>query len=191
VNFSLTLGSTGFTGNNIVIYIDSVAGGASDTSMLNDTADGGREAISGVSGNGRTQANFAAGFGADFAISLDSALNGNLFNLSTPTNLGFVQGVSFANPSGTTYTFSLPLSAIGLTLGQSFKFVATLISPTAFRSDETIGTITSIGSNPGFTGAITYSNFNTFTSVVPEPATVLLVGPALLSGMFFIRRRRS
>jgi hypothetical protein len=31
----------------------------------------------------------------------------------------------------------------------------------------------------------------TVTAAVPEPATVLLVGPALLGGMFFVRRRRA
>jgi hypothetical protein len=35
------------------------------------------------------------------------------------------------------------------------------------------------------------ANYTATFTVVPEPATVLLVGPALLGGLFFIRRRRA
>ena len=35
------------------------------------------------------------------------------------------------------------------------------------------------------------NNWEAQITVVPEPATVLLVGPALLAGMFFVRRRRA
>ena len=35
------------------------------------------------------------------------------------------------------------------------------------------------------------ANFTASFTVVPEPATVLLIAPALLGGMFFVRRRRA
>src|ERR1700733_9338528 len=67
VNFSLAAGAA-IGGDNIVFYIDSAAGGFSDTSTFSDNADGGREAISGFnSGNpSRTLATFASGFTADY-----------------------------------------------------------------------------------------------------------------------------
>jgi len=49
------------------------------------------------------------------------------------------------------------------------------------------------GTNGGEDGAADnlYANNLSITAPIPEPATVLLVGPALLGGMFFVRRRRA
>ncbi len=200
VDFSLAAGAAIAGADDVVLYIDSVAGGFGDTSTFSDNADGGREAISGFNSTNpsRTLASFAAGFNADYAIVIDGSGNGNLFQLASGANnsLVFQNGVNLGNV-GNTYTFNTSLASLGLTQGQSFNFVASLISGTAFRSNETIGTstVTNPGAAPnaGFTGTLTFSNFDTYqsTAAVPEPATVLLIGPALLGGMFFVRRRRA
>jgi PEP-CTERM motif len=195
VNFSLTTG-TAFTGNGIALYIDSVAGGLSDTSTLTDHSDGGHEIISGTDGTNRTLATFAPGFGSDFALSIEPTFAG-LFSTAAGGPV-FVTSANITNPSGNIWNFSINLSDIGLTAGGSFNFVASLISGSAYRSNETLGTSTTVPGlvtdtpNAGFNGTTTFSNSNTFgTTAVPEPATILLVGPALLGGMFFVRRRRA
>ena len=46
-NITFTLNNAGgFSGNDFVLYIDSVAGGFADTSAFSDNGDGGRESVS-------------------------------------------------------------------------------------------------------------------------------------------------
>ena len=77
---------------------------------------------------------------------------------------------------------------MGLTDPLSFE--GTLISPTAYRSNETFGaSVTTPGTvgdtpNAGFTGTQTFSTQNTF--VVPEPASIGLLG---LMGSIGFRRK--
>lgn len=197
LNFTLNAASP--LGNDTVIYFDTIGGGFTDTSTLGDHADGGRTAISGTDGTNRSLLTFAPGFAADFALSVEPTFAG-LFQLNAGGNgtLTFVQDAMIMNPSGNTYTFSLNLASLGISPGDQVKFVASLISTTGYRSNETIGTSNTIPGTPGdapnagFNGTQTFSDFNTFqTAAIPEPATVLLVGPALLGGMFFVRRRRA
>jgi hypothetical protein len=195
VNFSLTAGAN-FNSNALVLYIDSVAGGVGSTTTLTDNADGGRTAISGLSGNGRTTATFSAGFGADYAITLEPGVFGGVFNLSTPANFGFVASTGLSGSGTGPFTFSVNKSNLGLTAGSSFGFVGTLISTTGYRSNETIGaSVTVPGSsgdspNAGFTGTTTFNATNTFTleAAVPEPASVGVV--ALCLTAVAMRRRR-
>ena len=70
INFVFSPGTT-FNSNDLVFYIDSEYGGANNTSTYTDTADGGRSAISGLNGSGRTLVTFASGFGADFGVSFE------------------------------------------------------------------------------------------------------------------------
>ncbi len=60
---TLTRGTSNFD-DAFVIYFDSVAGGASDTSSFSDVGDPLRKSISGYNGSGRATVNFPAGFGA-------------------------------------------------------------------------------------------------------------------------------
>ncbi len=62
--------SGGFTGNDLVVYIDSVVGGFPDNSTFFDNADGGRQAVSGSNtGNpSQTLVSFPTGFLADYAL---------------------------------------------------------------------------------------------------------------------------
>jgi hypothetical protein len=192
LNFTYTRGSSDFN-NAIVIYFDSISGGATSTSGFTDTGDGLRKAMSGLDGANRSTLNFAGGFGADYAIALNNGFAG-VWSLSDPANFPFVTSASLlpspATQTETAYTFSLNVSNIGLTpgSGQSFSFFTTYISETAFRSTETFGA--------GFTGspAQGYNTFdaagnNSFTTV-PEPSTYALLGlGALALGGYMARRR--
>ena len=195
VNFELA--TSGFTGNDVVIYLDTIAGGFADTSTFTDNGDGGREAIAGFNATNpsRTTATFASGFGADYALSIEPGNFAGLFNL-TPTAGGSFNFVNSANLGGTStdVTFSINKADVGLpTTGTyAFSFEGTLISTTAYRSNETLGA--SVVTNPDASGNAEFSNPITFTTAdtfstapVPEPASIsLLVGAAA----FGLRRKR-
>ncbi len=192
--------------NIVVFYINSVSGGFADTSTFSDNLDGGRTAISGFnagnnSGNGsRTLATFASGFTADFAIAIDARNNfAGLFGLASGGNnsLTFIRSANLII-NANTYTLSFNAVDVGLvpSAGQSFSFVASLISNTAYRSNETIGTSTTVqgstgaNGNAGFDGTTTFSNFDTYVlTAVPEPGPVALLGVGVIALVVSVRRR--
>jgi hypothetical protein len=191
--------SGGFGGNDVVVYIDSVAGGFNDTSTFSDNGDGGRVAVSGFnSGNpSRTTATFPTGFGADYALEFENNVFTGLFGLVSGGNnsLNFVTGA--APVSGGPYTVTFPISDLGIAPGASFNFDASLISTTAYRSNETIGTsVTTPGSagdapNAGFAGSTVFSTSNSYTTTaVPEPASLGVLGLGALVVAGSSRRRR-
>lgn len=195
-NIDFSIATTGFSGNALILYVDSVAGGVNDTSTFTDTADGGRTAISGFnSGNpSRTLATFPVGFGADYAITVEPGVFSGVFDLSTPANFGYLGSNNIAGTGPV--TFSVSKAALGLpTSGDySFSFVGTLISTTAYRSNETIGasvTVPDTGAAPngGFNGTQVFATGNTFavtSASLPEPSAMVLGLPALA----VLRRRR-
>jgi hypothetical protein len=192
INFSLST-PVNFGGNALILYVDSVAGGVNDTSTLTDTADGGRTAISGFnSGNPtRTVATFASGFGADLAITVEPGVFSGLFSLSNPANFPFVASGGLAGSGPGPFTFSYTRAQLGLGPTDSFSFEGTLISTSAYRSNETIGTSVTVPGTPGdapnagFTGTTTFSTADVFA--VPEPASAGLLG---LGSMVLVFRRR-
>jgi len=195
VDFSLTAG-TNFSGNVLVLYVDSVAGGNNSSSTFTDTADPGRTAISGLSGNGRTLVTFPSLFGADYAITLEPGIFSGTFGLSNPSNFQFLQGNNLAGSGAGPFTFSVAKTTLGLpTSGAySFNFVGTLISPTAYRSNETIGLSVTIPGNvgdtpnAGFTGTQTFSTGNNFAVAVPESSAVCVLA-ALGMAALIIKQR--
>jgi hypothetical protein len=196
INFSLATGVP-FTSNDLVLYIDSKAGGVNNNSTFTDNGDGGRTAVSGYNASNnppsRALVTFPAGFGADFAVSLEPNVFAGLFNLSTPSNFGFVASANLSGSGSGPFTFSLNRSDLGLGPTDPFSFVGTLISTSAYRSNETIGTsVTTPGStgdtpNAGFTGTQTFATGNTFA--VPEPKGIVIVGLVAATGL--LRRRRA
>jgi len=190
--------------NNLVIYIDSVAGGFADTSGFKDTADGSRKAISGY--NSTTQFSvltFANGFSPDYGISLRSVSGdsfGGLWQLANggANSLLFKQNVSLSplnNSSAATYSFSLSLANLGLTpgAGESFTLYATFVSNTGNRSAEAIAGDTIAATAPttlkGFVPftQLSYSSYT--TTVVPEPSTLALFSVAGLALLLRSKQR--
>ncbi len=210
---TITKGPGGFN-DALVIYLDTKAGGLSDTSTYTDVNGGNsdpsardylREAVSGFNGSQRATLTFPTGFAPDYAIALSpssGAQFAGLFDLSTPSNFGFAGSANLTpdnSTSNATYTFSVPLSSLNLTSASSFSFVTTYLNPTSvYRSNESFGNVLlgtpadanlNFGQNP-----VTVANVDTYAgsaAAVPEPATVMLVGPAILAGIFFLRRRRT
>jgi hypothetical protein len=198
-NLTVTVerGSGNFN-DDAVLYIDSVAGGFGDTSQFMDNGDGGRTAISGFnSGNpSQTVATFPSGFLADYAISTENTYMG-LFGLVAGGNnsLNFITGASQSGSNtSASYSVTFPLADIGVTGGQSFQILGSLISTTAYRSNETFGaSVTSPGDGAGnagfsqpqvFASALSYT-----TTATPEPTTLGLLGAGALLAV--ARRRKA
>ena len=205
--FTLTKGSGNFN-DSIVLYIDSITGGFTNTLSFNDQADNLRQAISGASGgttgidaNTRSIVTFNTGFTANYAIALNNAFAG-LWQLNSggDNSLSFVTAANLT-PTGVsnnaTYSWNISVANIGLTAnsGESFKFVGTYLNGgNSFRSDEAIGFSIS-GGNPGAGGIGSYPNTvatSEFTfQTVPEPSTyALLALSAAALGGYVVRRRR-
>jgi len=139
----------GALNDNLVLYIDSQSGGFSSTSGFADDADALRRAISGIDSGAvnRSTLTFPAGFTADYAIALgpSSVSFGGVWSLANggANSLGYIASVN-VTPVGTanaaTYTFSLPVSQLGLTAnsGATFRILGTYISSTGFRSNEAL-----------------------------------------------------
>ena len=191
IHFSLApFGS--FSGNDLVLYLDTQPGGAANNALFTDNGDGGREAISGANNGNPSRAlvNFAPGFLADKAISVEPGVFAGLFDLTNTSSFGFINGGNLAGSGSGPFTFSFSRKDLGLGPKQPFSFEGTLISTTAFRSNETIGNSISIPpGDPGFNGTLTFTAANNFA--VPVPSSVL-GGMVLLGGVgtFHLVRRR-
>lgn len=192
-------------GDELVIYIDSKAGGFTTTSTFTDTGGGGdilRKATSGYDGTLRATLNFAAGFGADLALAISpvQAQFGALFTLDTVGN--FTYGSNGSNgslnltPTGTAtgpFTFSIALANLGVTPGSSFDFISTYgnFHNDIYRSNEAYVTTFTGTTNPDNnfgTNTATATSFSTYITTVPEPsAFAMLLGGA---GLLITRRRR-
>jgi hypothetical protein len=193
LDFTYTRGGGNFN-DAIVLYFDSVGGGATSTADFTDSADGLRRAISGFDGGAnRSTLTFAAGFDADFAIALDTGFAG-LWSLTPTNNFGFLAAAGLA-PTGTSsnavYTFSINVANLGLTAnsGQSFDFFSTYISTTGFRSTETFGATFSGSPSIGYTPFTAAAN-NSFTTV-PEPSTYALLALSGIGLAGYVARRRA
>ena len=198
MSFTLNRGA-GNHNDVLVVYLDTQPGGFANTSLFTDSADGGRTAVSGATATSRTTVNFAAGFGADYALSIENGFIG-VFGLAENGSHTFLfgEGQSGGN-SAPSYTLNLnaaQMAQIGITAGsgETFSFVGTLISPTAYRSDETIGASTTIGAdggpNPGSNNPLTFTESLTFTTV-PEPGTITLGVLGAVAALMYGKRRRS
>jgi len=148
-------GSTGScTGNNhVVVYIDSVSGGPTDTTVLTDTMDPGRSAVSGSNANGSADLTFAPGFAPDFALVINGS-SVNLFRIDVP-GLTFLKtlAVTTIGTNCNAEIGGLTLQDLGLAPGDSFRYVATTLNPNdaagPFRSNEFHGVTTAPSANLG------------------------------------------
>lgn len=188
LNFGFQRGNGGFN-DVIVIYIDSKSGGFNSTANFTDRADPGRRAISGFSFNGaRATLNFATGFTADYAISIEPGFAG-LFQLAENQSHTFVASANVVN-SGTVTELGVTLAQLGMNQGETFRYLATYLNQdNSFRSNEFNGVAFS-GGNPGNGSTVNLgaSDFHSFQSV-PEPTSLSLLGLTALAAMTGYRRR--
>jgi len=208
ISFVFNAGAAFGNDDDLVFYIDSVAGGFNSTSTFADNTDGGHIAISGEDtsnagdSGASTQdiATFAPGFLADYALVLDPTDSfAGLYLLGSGGNgtIVYQEGANYSNPSTNVYDFSLLASNLGLTgtAGSKFNFVGTLISQTAYRSNETIGASattpdTGAAPNGGFDGSQTFSNSDTFTfAAIPEPTSIGLLVCGGVAALVMRKRR--
>ena len=171
--------------------------------VMFDNADGGRTAISGANnGNpSRTLVTFPSGFGADYAMAIENGFIG-VFQLFSGGNgsLQFLFGqAQSGNNLDASYTINMTaaqIAQIGLTAGsgQTFSFDGSLISTSAYRSNETIGASTTVpgdgAGNAGFNNPQTFQQADSFTlTLVPEPGSIGLLALSGLAMLARVRRR--
>ena len=174
-----------------MLYLDTKPGGFTDTSLFSDNGDGARTAISGFNaGNSsRTVVNFSPGFGADYAISIQNSFIG-VYQLVAGGNnsLNYLFGqAQSGNSLASSYSITMTaaqLSQLNLVAGDAtFYLVGSLISTTAYRSNETFGpSVTIPGDSSGNAG---FSNQQTFQGslhdiMIPEPGTASVLGLAMV-----------
>jgi len=195
--FGLLIRGPGNFNDNLVIYLDAGPGGFADTSGFADDADGLRRAISGIefgTANRSIMTNLP-GFLADYAIALgpQSESFGGLWGLASggANSLNYVTSVNLAPLTNTasSYTFSFPVSAIGLTPGSgaTFQLFGTYISSTGYRSDEALpGNVSGIqGWSPFNNTAVTNYTISGMTLMpTPPQLTSVTVSNGTLSFSF-------
>ena len=172
--------------DNLVIYIDSRAGGVLD-SDISDRQDGSRYSVTDPLRDGNID--FGRDFLPDFAIVI-GGFGFVSFELTPGTDITFKE--FFGNPASTTGTSYREASFAKSMLGDlgDFNFVVLYASSDGYLSNESMpGGIA--GDNPGFGTAgtsLTIPGYDRFqVQVVPEPGAWAALG---LGAAAMLRRRR-
>ena len=174
VTFVFNRGMDNFT-NSLVIYIDSKAGGFSNTSGFTDQGDDLRKSISGLGGTNMSALTFPEGFTPDCAIAFDKGFGGIWALQNGPTEHTYITSANLApgtiTETSATYTVTASKVNLGITGGITFKFLGTYISNTGYRSNEAVGDMMT-----GFTEGWVNQTITTFNTYSSPPLPVKLVG---------------
>ena len=204
-----------------VMYIDAGNGGTDLTSLsaLWDSStpyDSTQQAIAGKNESATNNIEFASGFGADYAIAWNNIYAG-LYSLEP--GIGLIELLAISPFSYNNYNIyeiwgamelEFNISQLGLSPGDSFRYVITCLNLDMYRSSEFHGVVgfpenpegyvNNAGFMPGSTVVLSDGDFNTFNSYqtpaspdsnpVPEPASLVLVSTGILSLVSMKRRRR-
>jgi len=194
-NLYIGFAQGGLLNNNVIIELDTRAGGFFDAGM-SDNGDGGRRGASNLALN----ADDAMPFAADFAIVIGNfgIVSFELTGGGTDNSLNFVSfDGTFNNDSSAFREFAIPLASIGSGANSNIDFFAAYISDSGYASNESIPASPALqaNGNPGFgdgqfggtNGTPGYANFDRFTTI-PNPGSLALLSLAGLAG---IRRRRN
>lgn len=181
--------------DNVVIMLDTRAGGFLDADMR-DRADGGRRGASEQCLEADDA--YPAGVFPDFAVVIGS-FGIVLFELtagSTDGHLNFLNYDGTFTGNGTNFReYAIPLATLGRSVPGCIKFFVPYISDSGYASNESIPPYDplQLNGNPGFgdgqfggtVGTPGYGNHNEFC-VYPEPTSLALLG--LLAGLVMRRR---
>ena len=180
-----------FLNDNLVVHLDTRAGGFTDADM-NDTADPGRNLLSNLTPT--VDDPFPAGFLPDFGLVVGD-FGMVLFELNagnTPGHLIFKQydGTFTTNNPALAREIAIPRANLGNPTG-AINFLASYGSNTNYMSNESAPTeVFNGGSNPGDGDGVTpvvrefYDQFN----MIPEPSSLALLA---IGAIGFLQRRRS
>ncbi|XOV93646.1 MAG: Ig-like domain-containing protein [Bacteroidota bacterium] len=161
--------SASFSNDIVVIYFDVKPGGYYSTTLLSDPSTPHTEAITSTLGS---QLYFAPGFEADYAIAVSPDYAG-LWEL-TSSSLTLVKSPNIslnASAGAVMFEMDLSLTDLGLTTGDTFYYIATLINANnGYRADEFMGVssntiTTTVGTLPVF---LNDGDYNAFQSLNPE-----------------------
>jgi hypothetical protein len=196
---SITLNrGAGSLNDALVLYFDTQPGGFVDNTSFFDNGDGGRTAISGTNNGNPSKTQINLPFAADIGMAIENGFIGT-FGLASGGNNSFnflfgqPQSGNNSDPSYTINISPAQMLQMGLTAGsgQTFQFVGSYISTSAYRSNETIGASITVpgdgAGNAGFNNPQTFPEGISYT-LVPEPNSVVL---CLLGIVGFALRRRS
>jgi hypothetical protein len=196
VYVGLDRGPGSFT-DNLVMFIDSVPGGYTGTGAFSDRGSALETAISGY-GSGRSIANFAPGFAADYAVVVGVNNGCGVYQLVTDALGTHVQMVRLFNispagdPNTPQFWWQFDWTEIGLPRANTnlFKFETSLISQYGYRYLQSFEGMTGV---QGY-NTVTFTNYDTYgVPPIPETTTTALAifGGAAATASLITRFRRA